>query len=340
MVDGLSQRIVDLLLKAGHDDEAFAEVKQVAVEGQTPLQRLWAVDWLIKQSAWDEVADLTNVKNFNENALLLYRLAEAALRSGAEAEAESLAEKAFGLAGAGTAEDYPVLFNSVLMTWLRQDDTNTRRLAMASALAENRGMIDWAIREYRESATTEDPQLLRSSTRQLSLLLHDHQRDEEAAKVRQDAIDRTKEDKGFADYFKGEYESAMHYFRACRAKRDGKFDEEVEHLKKAIKADPNDVEALIALYRANGADEALKKSNQKQIRRVAATFMNRIRVYEARLKSRSPNQAMLRDDLIFDENQYAWLIGNTEGDIDEAIRRSEHTVRERPANGGIRRYAG
>ena len=336
IVDGLAQRIVDLLFKAGREQEAFDEVRQVAVNGQTALQRLWAVDWLIKHSAWEVIVDLAEVEKFKENSLLLYRLAEAASKAGNDEQAEQLANQAFQLAGRGI-EDYPVVFNSFLMTLAKQDPTNTNRLAMAVSLAETRGMSDWAEREYRQAISTEDVSVLNYASSKLSELLHDQQRDEEAANVRAEILERVDNNKALKELFQAyrmEYESRMHYYRACDARLKGRFDEEVVHLKKAVEVDPQDIEALIAIFRAKGADEELQTSNRKRIKLVAATYLNRITKYESRLKLRNPNTPFISKDLITDENQFAWLVGNTEGDIDEAIRRSEHTVRERPADGG------
>ena len=92
-----------------------------------------------------------------------------------------------------------------------------------------------------------------------------------------------------------------------------------EFLDKGLAADPEDLDVLIACYHLPGQTpeyhakivESIKKTSEK-----------------------------LRDDITANPedaaacNQYAWLVGNTEGNFDEAIKCSQKSIELQPEEGG------
>ena len=346
VVDQLSQRVVDLLLRSGRQEKAYGEMRDRALAGKTPLQRLHSVDWLIDHKAWSTIDEIAESGKFEDNAMLVYRLAEAARLAGDEERALKLATSAFELGGKGI-EDYPAIIamlaaSGQLSVEFRNpvasgDSTSCRRFLVARILESKRGLVDFAEREYKKVHASDD--LVRTGglyvSQIFSEMLHDLQRDNEAAAIRADAIERcVKKDKNFSDRIDPRYKSRMHYYLANHAKSEGRLEDEAAHLQDSLKVKADDIESLIAMYHAKGADEKTKDKNLSQIKKVSADYLRKIRAAE--LPAQFPrNRAVPDNGMMFNENQYAWLVCNTEGDIDEAIRRSEHTVREQPGDGGV-----
>lgn len=357
VVAQLSQRVVDLLVRAGREEKAFDEMRGRAVAANAPLQRLNSIDWLIDHEAWETIDSIAQSGEFADNALLTYRLAEGARLAGKEERARELADAAFRLGGKGI-EEYPVkvrALNVLVAEFLDpdvlEDPTSGRRFLVGKMLQDNRGQFDFAEREYVEALKSDDlvnRSALWGPSYVLSEMLHDQQRDNEAAAVRADTIERVtkKSDDDKAPKAKSRllrpllpdelnrYKSRMHYYLACHSRSEGRLEDEVSHLQDALKVEPEDIESLIAMYRAKGANKEVKAENLDQIRKVSAKLLQDIRLAEVPNRL-NPNRGAVSSNLLTDENQFAWLVGNTEGDIDEAIRRSEHTVRQSPGDGGV-----
>jgi tetratricopeptide (TPR) repeat protein len=102
----------------------------------------------------------------------------------------------------------------------------------------------------------------------------------------------------------------MHYFRARQYAAENHTDKQIEHLNKALEHDPQEADVMIALYRVE-QPQAARDAVRKKIRAAAAFFKQKL------ITSPEDTTAM---------NQYAWLVGNTEGDYDEAIRLSARSV--------------
>ena len=355
VVAQLSQRVVDLLLRAGREEKAFEEMRGRAVAANAPLQRLNSIDWLIDHEAWETIESIAQSGEFADNALLTYRLAEGARLAGKEERARELADAAFKLGGKGI-EEYPVkvralslLVAELLDPGVLEDPTSGRRFLVGKMLQDNRGQFDFAEREYGEALKSDDLinlSALWGPSYVLSEMLHDQQRDNEAAAVRADTIERLtgksdKAPKGKTRLHRpllpeelNRYKSRMHYYLACHSRSEGHLEDEVSHLQDALKVEPDDIESLIAMYHAKGANKKVKAENLTQIRKVSAKLLQDIRLAEVPNRL-NPNRGAISSSLLTDENQFAWLVGNTEGDIDEAIRRSEHTVRQSPGDGGV-----
>ena len=107
----------------------------------------------------------------------------------------------------------------------------------------------------------------------------------------------------------------MHYFAAMGYLQKGDVKSHVKHLDKAIEADPTDADALIALHRLANQDERRRAKTLKLIQAAAETFRQQI--------AKSPKTATAY-------NQFAWLVSNTEGDFQEALRYSKKSLKIRP----------
>jgi tetratricopeptide (TPR) repeat protein len=109
------------------------------------------------------------------------------------------------------------------------------------------------------------------------------------------------------------------FSRALVARRDGNHEEELKHLQAAIAADPGDADVLIALHRAGAAAPEVQQKTLKMIDELSQTFQQQI--------EENPD-----DPTNF--NQWAWLISNTVGDYEKAIRYSQRSLQLQPDDAG------
>ena len=127
-------------------------------------------------------------------------------------------------------------------------------------------------------------------------------------------------------------ESRMHYFFALHSAAQGNRDKQIEHLRKGIESDPSDADVLIAMFRLAEPDQEWRKTTSQAIRSVAGLFHQQVaeaREVLNRLERTNDNSqkiAAYRQGLRRC-NQFAWLIGNTEGDFQEALRCSQESLR-------------
>jgi len=155
-------------------------------------------------------------------------------------------------------------------------------------------------------------------------MLHDQGEELKAAEVLVEANkvfkDRSPEEEALMRKV-SEWRSRMHYFFAChyeglhdRAKQRAALDE-------ALQADPTDVDVLIACYRLPDASPDYRGKIRELIKKSAAALRNQI--------------SEEHDDAVATPaNQFAWLIGNTEGDFDEALKFSKLSIELDPEAGG------
>lgn len=90
------------------------------------------------------------------------------------------------------------------------------------------------------------------------------------------------------------------------------------HLDEALKNDPEELDALIAAYRLTDLGDERRGKTAALIARAAASL---------RL------QAEQTPDDPAAHNQFAWLVGNTTGDISAALRHARRAVELGPENG-------
>jgi tetratricopeptide (TPR) repeat protein len=202
------------------------------------------------------------------------------------------------------------------------------------------GQIDWAVREYRQtidSQPAESPVAIPARVL-LSRLFEDFARYQEAA----DALEPlTKALEKNRDRFGQQYENAQrffgeretkpvdlpepttlgphrHFLLACALEQQQDWIHEREQLVQALSpgdhdgnVDGEDADVLIAMYRTRDADDAWQADTRKRIDTLAQAFEQQI--------EQNPNVAT-------NYNQWAWLISNTDGDKQKALRYSQHSL--------------
>ncbi len=314
-----------LLDRHGQQDEAVAVMRQTIdlVDG-TREQILETVDWLMKRQAWSIVEEMaTRYSNkFEEDPLLLYRYAEAQLQQGQMESATKTGERALRLT----------------------PDEPDAHVVMAYTLQEG-GLMHWAESEYLHAIKLSPSGSLNDlrSRLLLSEMLHDLGRELPAAEALQGAVDAMEKDPSVAETVRnsfgrepGSIQSRMHYFYAMHHASDGDVKQTRSRLQEGIKSDPTDADVLIAMHRLAGADDEWRAETKKRIDTAIGFFRDEIAKYE-REAEQAPSEQLrmyaLRN-LASANNQFAWLVSNTVGDYEEAIRCSKKSLELRPDTGG------
>ena len=297
------------LRKLGKNDEAIAAIgRLVDLEPGDSESVAELLDWLIDQKAWKVVDALTErfAPRFAAEPVLLYSLAQAYAERGEKKRAEETALRAFHL--------HPG----------KQEEQLVHHYAVAQQLRD-RGQFAWARREYEHviAQGSEEEELTVMSRIYLSEMLHEQGQDLDAAGALEKlvrAIDAGKVTEAmlFGREIR-DVRSRLPYFYACHwaAKNDAA--KQREYLDKALEANPEDIDALIACYHLPGQPAAYHAKIVGLVEKAAAKLHAAIAV--------DPDSPSMY-------NQYAWLVGNTEGDFDEAVRCSRKSLELQPDEGG------
>lgn len=310
-----------LLLAHGEDERANALLTRSFdfIEGNRE-ELMQAADWLIGQESWDVVVLLSTrfAGEFDKHGELLYRLAESQLKLKKTEEANANVAKALALAP--------------------QDQQLHNTTAM---YLQKRGLLDWAKKEYLlvmeigpvGSYLDVYARLL------LSEMLHDNGQDGEAADTLAPLVAAMDKDNKVEENIRKdfqrppeEFRSRYQYFLALSEKDDPK--KLMERLRQGIAADPFDVDVLIGMHRVPKSTDAWRKETVQKIEAAVVHFRQEVAKYETLLnRTRDPQtREGISRILATQNNQLAWLIGNTVGDYDEAIRCSHRSLELRPGS--------
>lgn len=202
-----------------------------------------------------------------------------------------------------------------------------------------RGLFRWAEQEYRHiiDASPIDATTGAMARWDLAEMLGELLRYQEVVDVLEPLIQRIDEDQQYARRLQTQHlnivrlRSAMHYYRGmAQSQSDDPNDLQAarQSLLTAFELDPINVDILIAMYRLDG-DERWRHDVRRRITSIAATVDNQIEALkqQSQLRFRFPDMA---GDLAKLYNQYAWLISNTEGDQQKALRYSLRSLELMP----------
>jgi tetratricopeptide (TPR) repeat protein len=271
--------------------------------------------WLVDLEAWPQLESMWHdaPAAVRDDPLFLYCRAEAAQRQGDAAESTRLQELARKQGGEEAASH-----------------------CASAVFLEGRGRIDWAVAEYRqvfamtELGSYED---LWARAR-LAELLHDQGEDRQAAETLQELVDAMESDAAVANRLErmgrepGSTRSRAHFFHAEYHRAQRNREQQMEHLRQAIAADPRDADVLIAMFQLPRAEPEWRRRTGERIRQAVASFEEELRESSAR----GDVEDRLR--LASTYNQLAWLVSNTEGNFDEALRNSWKSLELKPRTAG------
>jgi hypothetical protein len=275
------------------------------------------VDWLLFRKSWALALELMQKSSniVDDNPRLLYRLASIHWNLKDNAQADAIAAKALAIR--------PENFND--------------HLVIAHELEDQPLLAPWAEAEYRQViANAMLPSRPDSAARfALSELLHDRLKELPAAETLQPICDLIKKDENARMAIEQSGRSAeqvisrMNFFYACDFHERKNWAKEKEHLKIAAEANPKDADVLIAMYRLPEADETWKTMTKDKLQAAIAEFRGEVERTKAELDSAEGDDSRrsIQQGYAIDCNQYAWLVGNTFGDHQEAVRLSQESVR-------------
>ena len=291
----------DLLLGRKHRPQALEVMTKLLARQSDDVEALSDfVDWLVAKEAW-ELVDATATRfehTFSANRALLYTLAQAQAVHGDHKAAERYAQQAFDLPS--------------------NPDELDARLDVARNL-RYRGMFLWSEREYKEimhSGAVGSEEVLRSGF-DLSEMLHDLDRDGDAADVLHKIVDQTKRNGELQQRLNELHHSAktlrarMHFFAACQFAAAHDTKHQIEELDLALESDATDPDSLIAAYHLPDQTPERRKQTADLVHDAAEQCLSDL--------ADQPDQPDLY-------NQYAWLVSNTEGDLDRALEFSKKAV--------------
>jgi tetratricopeptide (TPR) repeat protein len=302
------------LKQLGRIDEATAVLRRlVESEKGNPESLAELLDWLLEQKAWKLLDEMVQQyqPQIKENALLLYIIAQAHAEQGDKDRAEKTAAEALNL---NPGKDVFQL--------------NLHRDPIAQQLRQ-RGLFTWAEREFRHAIdnapdSPEGRDLKITAKFGLAEMLRDQESYQEAAKQLQDVLEAAKQlrrgDSLTTRRSLSEIQSQINYMLACHYERLKDSAKQREYLALALEGELPYLDAIIVAYHLPGQSPEQRQKVLEIIRRVAADTEDDIR--------NDPNNSN-------HYNQYAWLVGNTEGDLNLAIKYSKRSIELSPNSGGL-----
>jgi len=318
----------DMLRQLKRFDEAEAVIlRRLDLLGDRRSEVVETLDWLIDRKSWAGVDQLEGqfAERLALDAEFLYLLAESRAVRGDASLADELAKKAF----------------------LLQPEEPAEHMRLGLVL-QSRGQFDWAIQEYnhaiKQGVIGSKAHVL--AYYYLSEMLHDIGRELAAAQTLEQLVEKTKTNAAVKKQVQESYrrsvgvvEARMNVFFALHYREINDKAKQLEHLEKSAKGDSNDADFLIAMYHATLTNPERRKTTVLQIRLSIAASKSELGLYEQGLAQaiQTGEDNLIRDrrtGVAFYCNQIAWLISNTAGDFDEAVRLSHRSLQMRPDTAG------
>ena len=283
-----------------------------------------ACSWAIDNRLHKFVLNLRNEhqRMFDLQPKLLYAAAEATKVDGSEERAEQLASQALAIHPfPESAEAKEKLPESAL------EDIAQAHREIAQDL-KSRGLFEWAEREFRLIIDEMDIDSIpgASARQDLARMFGELQRHGEIVEVYQPLIERMDNDRALKnklmfnrfpyDFIRSEVE----FHRGMQKLKAGKVEEAKQYLVRGWHLNRYNIDILIAMYRVKSDDEWTDLVN-RELRSEIRNIESEIRIAETRNQQKG-RLAGASEILAEKLNQYAWLVSNTEGDYERALRES------------------
>jgi tetratricopeptide (TPR) repeat protein len=315
IVQDLLRWHVDLLMELDRQDDAQAALRSVLQIVEGKLAELYdLVDWATTREIWSVSEELAGrfPSVYQKNAGLMYRLAEGRRKLGNEDGAQEAAVAALALDP-----------NDLTNHFIRGRFLRERMLA-----------FDWAEQEFKyvieESGPRADKEV--EARERLADMLFDLQREGEAAEVMAGMITVLQREPNNVGNDIPMLQSYVDYYSAMHHGRSGDFVQQRELLVSAFNGYPANIDIVIAMYHVKEADESWRRET---LQRLEATVQGtREARDEAQQQFQKSNDPDLREQiqaiLAQKNNELAWLISNTTGDLQEALQCSRESLELRP----------
>jgi len=309
IVESLLGFQIAALRKIGRGADAASSVDRlIKLRRGEPDGLARLMNWLIDQEDWPAIRLVENrcQATIAESVDLLYLVGEAQIRRGDAVAAEQSAGRAMKL----NADN---------------DEPSLAKHYQAGERLEQRGRFQWATKEWEHVIHNAPPQspLAAAAARSLSELYNDLDDNRRAAETlgvvtrafakRSNQWPMLNQDNGDPQSL-GTLRARMCFFEACHWKLQGDRAKQSECLDKALATQSYDIEVLIECY---------------QLRDPPAGYHARIcKLIEKRLCELREQIADLGSNISAAQpcNEFAWLVANTEGDLDEALRFAKRSL--------------
>lgn len=317
----------ELLIRLERRDEAADALRStfdLLTKDSKDLERVdlyelleWAIEHELHRVA-DDMAQRFAAQ-FDESPHLLYGLAESQWKRGQRETAEITAERA-----------------------RRIQPDNLAQHEVIGWVLLNRERIDWAEHEFRFAVNRSKPDDGDGAGYRwrFSRILFDWGRELEAGEMVKVIVDAAKTKPEiyerldpFNDPPPTEVQGYMNYYFGMNyAKSGGDREKQIEYLKKAIELSPKNSDFVIALHRVPQQDDAWKQDVKKRIESLSGELRTEMRALEMNLQRPMDNEQRTDVTLMLAGkcNEYAWLMSNTEGDLQDALRASQRSLELRP----------
>jgi len=310
VVAGLLRVQSHWLVKVGRKKEAAAAMTRLLDLEQKgdPETLAELLQWLLEEKAYEGIEKLAArfPEAFRSDAVLLYTLAQAQQAQGRPEQAQQTAQQALQLNPGPQAEQV------------------IRHLTVALTLRRN-GLHPWAEQEFRYvlRMAPQGHRLSSLATLQLAEMLYDQGEPLRAAEALEPLVRWANRADAMPDALEDltplSLQARMHYFYACHWEAQGDRTKQKQSLQAALKADPTDVDTLIACYRLPDQGPEWKPEIRSLLQKAIEAYREKIR--------EDPEDSTYY-------NHLAWLVGNTEGDLDEALQCAQKAIELAPDAGG------
>ncbi|QDU54865.1 hypothetical protein [Aeoliella mucimassa] len=305
-----------------NDTESFLAAVEQYLE-YTTESKVAAIEHFVEWSGESGNKSLVNQlmdrhrEVLSQSKVGLYLMAKTYAEQDNSELAEQLADQALNLRGENNTESAPEM-----------------RVIIGSALLRE-GYVEWGRRELRK--TIEEGPVASVTHAQAAYLLsdslHDWQQNQEASDVLLSFTEPIQNDTNLRNAYENRAKSAsrmgssmlipptkklesyQQFYLACALHEQGDVDAEWEALKNALKADDDNIDIIIAMYRV-APDGTERRAEVMEI------IQQRLRMLDQMINDYSGTSSVTSNWY----NEWAWLVSNTEGDFQKAVRYSHKSI--------------
>lgn len=316
----MSKYIATTILKDWPVHDQGRTRMQEAVDAELKQSGRQAARWLVDYARLDSdsEADLAPFRNLVEEEESLLR--QRSPRTGERVVAALLCTLAYCETLHGESDPARKHFERAQQFALAHPESSAAFPFEMADYFKSRGMIDWAAEVYKKVSEAGDARFISYAHWELAEMFHDAGRDAEAAA----ALDATLGSLG-GERLKGsdilsteQVRARKHFFLACLARDRGEDEKHRAELLDALKNDSNELDSLIALYRIPNLEEPVRKNVTAMIEAASERLRQEANA--------APEDASAH-------NEFAWVVGNTTGDMQEALKHALRAVELRPESG-------
>jgi tetratricopeptide (TPR) repeat protein len=294
---------------------------------------LEAVQWGAQNSFWTSILRLAEDRqeSFNKQAQLKYFQAWAFERQGDAVQADLLARQAL--------EMTPLADLSARTEVGPIDEATHQALDehfRNGVFLHESGMLTWSEREFQriiQRAPVWTIKGVEARSYYVMQLLKDQARYQDAADALLPLVERVEQDGAFRKSLIGtrgltrpdDFRVELDYCRAMSL-REKDMEQARKFFRDSLKADPFNPDTLIGMYELPG-DASWKSEVETRIAAATEKLEATIRQEENARRASDPN-------FVTYYNNYAWLVSNTIGDQELALKRAKKAVELAPGSGG------